>query len=536
MSVIIENPVIRGFYPDPSVCEANGKYYLACSSFQYFPGVPLFESSDFINWKPIGHAITRKTQIDLCRVPSSGGVFAPVLRYHKGRFYMAANHNTLGRNFYLYTDDIYDEWSEPVFVDQEGIDPSLLFDEGRVYFTSNGKDENGNPCILQCEIDIETGEKLTKSVVIWHGSGGRYVEAPHLYHIGGWYYLMAAEGGTEYGHMVTYARAKSPCGPFEGWQKNPVLTNRNLGGDQSLIQGIGHGDMIKGPDGRYYIVCLGFRQIDQWLPFHHLGREVFLTRVDWLEDGWFCAGEDGTVHAREKLPLNGEQKTDFQYDFMPEDCVKDNPRWLYLRDKREENYRFHKDGVDLRGTPVRLCDVDSPTFIAVRQSEFFTRLSVEVKGECREAGVTVYMDEEHHYDLFCTWNGREKRAALRLHIGDAQQIVNEISLEQEEKTGLKIVSDNEAYRFLVVTGGKTHYLGKAAAKHLSSEAAGGFTGVVAGLYAVDFSALCADGNWAGFSQLRWIQRQVDVQEKTEGQKKAWDEMEQEDRKNQGEES
>ena len=150
--------------------------------------------------------------------------------------------------------------------------------------------------------------------------------------------------------------------------------------------------------------------------------------------------------------------------------------------------------------------------------------------------MTVYMDEEHHYDLFCTWNGREKRAALRLHIGDAQQIVNEISLEQEEKTGLKIVSDNEAYRFWVVTGGKTHYLGKAAAKHLSSEAAGGFTGVVAGLYAVDFSALCADGNWAGFSQLRWIQRQVDVQEKTEGQKKAWDEMEQEDRKNQGEES
>lgn len=136
----IHNPIIRGFYPDPSICEAEGKYYIACSSFQYLPGVPVFESEDLVNWKQVANALTRTTQVELHKVPSSGGVFAPTLRYHEGIFYMVTNNNTFGKNFYIYTDDIKGEWSEPIFVDQEGIDPSLLFDNGKVYFTSNGND------------------------------------------------------------------------------------------------------------------------------------------------------------------------------------------------------------------------------------------------------------------------------------------------------------------------------------------------------------------------------------------------------------
>ena len=162
----ILNPVIRGFYPDPSVCKANGKYYLACSSFQYFPGVPIFESEDLVNWKQIGHCLNRIEQVVLHQVPSSGGVFAPTLRYHNGIFYMVTNNNTYGKNFYVYTKDIYGEWSKPIFVDQEGIDPSLLFDGEKVYFTTNGNDELGRQCILQCEIEIQTGRKLTDSIPI----------------------------------------------------------------------------------------------------------------------------------------------------------------------------------------------------------------------------------------------------------------------------------------------------------------------------------------------------------------------------------
>ena len=189
------NPVVRGFYPDPSVCKANGKYYMVCSSFQYFPGVPLFESTDLVNWKQIGHVLTRKSQVMLDKINSSGGVFAPTIRYNDGRFYMVTTNDTTHENFYVYTDDIYGEWSEPITVAQGGIDPSLYFEDGRTFFMSNGRDDDGIDGVTQCEINIETGEKLTGSTCIWHGTGGRFLESPHLYRIGGYYYLMAAEGG-----------------------------------------------------------------------------------------------------------------------------------------------------------------------------------------------------------------------------------------------------------------------------------------------------------------------------------------------------
>lgn len=121
------NPIVKGFYPDPSVCFANGKYYMVCSSFQYFPGVPLFESNDLVNWTQIGHVLTRKNQIMLEKVNSSGGVFAPTIRFHNGRFYMVTTNDTTHQHFYVYTDDIHKEWSDPIYVDQNGIDPSLYF-------------------------------------------------------------------------------------------------------------------------------------------------------------------------------------------------------------------------------------------------------------------------------------------------------------------------------------------------------------------------------------------------------------------------
>lgn len=139
-----KNPVLRGMYPDPSMCFANGKFYLVCSSFQYFPGVPLFESDDLINWTQIGHCLTRRTQLPLAENSTSAGIYAPTIRFHQGRFYMVTTNVSGMGNFYVYTDDIYGEWSEPVLVEQDGIDPSLFFDDdGAVYFISNGSDDNG---------------------------------------------------------------------------------------------------------------------------------------------------------------------------------------------------------------------------------------------------------------------------------------------------------------------------------------------------------------------------------------------------------
>ena len=375
-----------------------------------------------------------------------------------------------------------------------------MFDNGKVYFTSNGNDAEGKGCILQCEIDIKTGEKLTESIPVWGGSGGRYLESPHLYHIGDWYYMMAAEGGTEYGHMITYARSREPFGPFEGYQGNPVLTNRNLGGNQSLIQGIGHGDLIRDKKGNYYIVCLRFRQSGEWQPYHHLGREVFLAPVSWQEDGWFTAGEQGIVTEWMDVDLSGQQDMDM-YQVSFENTGADDLRWSYLRDYYKENYQFTDRGLKLKGTKITLDEADTPTFAGIRQSEFHTCLNVSVSGEAKEAGITFYMDESQHYDLSLVQEKGERKAVLRLRIGDAACIANTVDLpEGMEKVKFSVVSDPDRYEFYCMVDGEKKFLGSARTKYLSSEVAGGFTGVLMGLYAVD-----EDGKWAEFEELEWKQ-------------------------------
>lgn len=484
------NPVIKGFYPDPSVCRANGKYYLACSSFQYFPGVPIFESIDLVNWKQIGHVLTKKEQVMLDGVRSSGGIFAPTLRWCGGRFFMTANNNSTNENFYVYTDDIYGEWSEPILVEMDGIDPSLYFEDGRAYYMTNGHDDEGNAGIVQCEIDIHTGKRLSKSKVIWQGSGGRYLESPHLYKINSRYYVMAAEGGTEYGHMVTYARADSLWGPFEPYKKNPVLTNRNKA--PYLIQGIGHGDLVCDDFGEWYILCLGFRQIDEWQQFHHLGREVFLVPVTFGEDGWFSAGKDGTADESYEIKVRKStvQQAEKRYTFANAQWKLD---WCYIRHPYIKNYKFGLDKLTLYGTDITLDDVDSPTFIGIRQKDFDMELACRVsigetnKGMClvdgAEAGVTMYMAEDAHYDLAIRRNSGSYEAVLRFNIGGVKHIERIIKLA-DGSMNLKVCADRLQYRFYVETGKGEIALGAAGTKYLSSEVAGGFTGVVMGLYAV----------------------------------------------------
>ncbi len=473
------NPIIKGFYPDPSVCAANGKYYLVASSFQYFPGVPLFESEDLINWKQIGHVLTRKSQVMLEKINSSGGVFAPTIRFNEGRFYMVTTNDTTHQNFYVYTDDIYGEWSEPIFVDQGGIDPSLLFDDdGKVYFISNGQDDYGEGGVVQCEIDIETGKKLSKSKSIWKGSGGRYLESPHMYKMFGEYYLMAAEGGTEYGHMVTYARAKNPWGPFENYPANPVLTNRNKA--PFIIQGIGHGDLVQDKHGDWHILTLGFRQIHIWQPYHHLGREVFLTPVSFDEDGWFRVGNDGTTDFEYEMAGDFTQEGLKPYTFENTDW---NIDWCFMRHPHMENYELAEDGAVLKGTDVTLDDVDSPTFVALRQRDFDMDFGVEVNVDSCEGGITVYMCENEHYDLsVCCENG-EYYAVLKLNIGGIKHTQTRVRIAQESAK-LIIRADSLTYKFFVDDGTGEVGLGYAQTKYLSSEVSGGFTGVLMGLYAV----------------------------------------------------
>lgn len=495
-----QNPIIRGMYPDPSVCRGEDKYYMVCSSFQFFPGVPLFESTDMINWKQIGNCITRPSQIKLDNVRSSGGIFAPTIRYHQGRFYMVTTNDSFSENFYIYTDDIYGEWSEPIVVEQDGIDPSLFFDNGKCYFISNGSDEKGVGSVQMCEIDIATGKKLTESKILWQGTGGRFLEAPHIYRFGEYYYLLEAEGGTEYGHMVNYARSKSVWGPYEPYQNNPVLTNRNLGGYP--IQAAGHGDIIEDKKGNWWFVHLAFRQIDKWFTFHHLGREVCLVPMKWREDNWFELGVHGTTPVQVTLPDSiSFTPQDFSYEKTFEKLTRKND-WLFLRHPNEKNYAFTEHSLKLKGTTITLDDVASPTFAALRQQEFHEEIYCDIAPGRQQAGICFYMDEKHHYEIIA--DGNEGNIFLRQRIGVLCHDNDKVAVT-EDCCRVHIIADNLQYHFyLVNTTGEETALGAAETRYLSSEVAGGFTGVVMGFFAIDNTE---SGAWAEFTNLTVTHRE-----------------------------
>jgi alpha-N-arabinofuranosidase len=471
------NPIISGFYPDPSITKLNGKYYLVCSSFEYFPSVPLFESADLINWRQIGNVLTRDSQLPLGNAYSSGGIYAPTIRVCGERFYMVTTNINAGGNFYVYTDDIYGEWSEPIYVNQSGIDPSLYFEDGKTYFISNGNDESrdGLAGIQMCEIDIKSGEIITPSRYIWYGSGGRYVEAPHIYKINNRYYLMTAEGGTEYGHMVTYAVSDSLWGEYKTAPNNPVLTNRNLGGYP--LQAVGHGDLTEDDNGNFWMVHLGFRTPGNYINYHHLGRETFLTPVTFNADGTFSAGENGTARlsvATDRLPENliqNKQTADKNY--------------IHIRNPYPENYRLTDEKITLHGTEITLDDVGSPTFIGLRQKEFNAKISANVKLlSSGNAGITLYMNENHHYDIELEKTEKGICVCTLLNIGDVKDYYKKCVEINSDNADLRIEATDLLYKFYV----NDECIAEAQTRYLSTEVAGGFTGVIIGLYAENADA------------------------------------------------
>jgi len=487
------NPVIPGFYPDPSVCRVGEDYYLVTSSFAYCPGVPIWHSRDLVHWRQIGYCLTRESQLLLHKSAISGGIYAPTIRYHNGRFYMVTTNVDAGGHFYVWTEDPAGEWSDPIYVDQPGIDPSLFFDDdGKVYFTStNSLLSTG---IYQCEIDIETGRKLTESRLIWEGTGGAFPEGPHLYKRNGYYYLMCAEGGTEYGHMETIARSKTPYGPFESCPRNPILSHRSL---RSPIHATGHADLVQTHDGNWWAVFLGVRPVG--LTFrHHLGRETFLAPVQWTDDGWPIIGNNGTVAPEmeaETLPpavWEDEPALDhFEQDHL-------GMKWNFVRSahKVEWSLEKRKSWLALRGTEVSLRDAGTPAFICCRQRHMYGEVSTRLEFHPQdgdEAGLAVYMNELHHYAMGITLMDGQPVLVFRKQVGSLK-IEHFTPLLQTSAVDLRIQATPDTYRFFCkVPGQEWQMIGEAETSLLSKEAAGGFTGVFYGMYCCS-----AAGAWAYF--------------------------------------
>ncbi len=312
MEHLIRNPIIPGFYPDPSICRVGDTFYMVCSSFELYPGIPVFRSRDLANWEQIGNAMERPEQFLVTANVLAGGVMAPTIRYFNGVFYII-NANFCDRGNYIVTaTDPAGPWSDPHWLDDvPGIDASLFFDDdGQCYVMGTGNvvpraDGTMDRGIWVAHYDIENFKVVGEPWPVWDCALrlATSPEAPHLYHTGGWYYLLIAEGGTEHYHAVTIARSRTLESWFEGYFGNPILTHRHLG-FQYPIDNVGHGDLIDTPDGNWYMVVLASRQIAGC--HKNLGRETYIVPVTWERDWPVCAPGTGKVEwtypADEKLP------------------------------------------------------------------------------------------------------------------------------------------------------------------------------------------------------------------------------------------
>ena len=486
------NPVIPGYHPDPSVCRVGDDFYLVNSSFQYFPGVPIYHSRDLVNWELVGNVLTRESQLPLKGATSWLGIYAPTIRYHDGLWYMITTNVGNGGNFLVTAKQPEGPWSEPVWLKQDGIDPSLFWENGKCYMMSNPNDG-----IWLCEIDTKTGKQLTESRLLWQGTGGRYPEGPHIYKKDGWYYLLISEGGTELAHRLTIARSRNIYGPYEANPDNPLLTNCCQKGQSKQIQGTGHGDFVQAPDGSWWIVFLAYRNMNG--SYHHLGRETYLAPVEWKEGEWpvVNGGEPiDTLMKVKTLPLHPfSAKPRQQHDMID---LKD-PQWLYIQNPVATNYEPRNGKLRLYGAGSLTAN-QRPTFVGRRQESPCMTVETEVEisdfKPGQNAGLSVYQINDGHMDFFLTRIGTN--FVVRLHaklksMEDDQMYI----IGDNSKVKMRIVADEYRYRFEYSFDG---VFWQTLAVHdcllVSTEVAGGFTGVVIGMYA---TAGHEAGSYADFS-------------------------------------
>lgn len=504
------NPILPGFYPDPSICRVGEEFYLVNSSFEYFPGVPIFRSRDLVHWEQLGHVLTRESQLPLDGIPSSSGIWAPTLRHHDGRFYLIVTFmRASGRPVHLFlsADRAEGPWSDPAVIEEpgHGIDPSLFFDDdGRVYLTTHGSTsgDESDSGLVQCEFDPRVGTVIGETRMLWRGTGGICAEGPHLYKIDGRYYLLAAEGGTSYGHMVTIARSDSPWGPFESCPHNPVLSNRSVGRG---VNATGHGDLVQDVAGRWWMVHLGIRPVNC---HHALGRETFLAPVTW-EDGWPRAGVGGAT----LLEMQGE---------LPPECPVSAPpsrddfdetslahRWNFRGLPAEGSWSLSDRPGHLRltGTAATLDDVARLAWVGLRQrshdATYRASLSFEPTNDREQAGLTVCMNEQYHYDLIVGLRDGRRCAWLRRRVASLIVEGDPVPLSAGDLV-LTVGATQHEYGFAVQgADGCVHELGCGEAHLLSSESAQTFTGVYIAMFATGHGASAdapADFDWFTFEE------------------------------------
>ncbi|MBN2038009.1 MAG: glycoside hydrolase family 43 protein [Chitinispirillaceae bacterium] len=486
---VFNNPIIPGFHPDPSICRVGSDYYLVTSSFEYFPGVPVFHSRDLVNWRQIGHCLTRKNQLDQTGVPSSGGAAAATIRYHEGLFYVILTAN--GKNFFVTATDPAGEWSDPVYTVFDGFDPSLFFDDdGRAFLQSQEGRDSGSH-IIQYEIDPATGQVLSPKKTIWTGDGDVWLEGPHLYKINNVYYLTAASGGTGWNHHQVLAASARVFGPYEPCPYNPVLSHKDT---REPIQFTGHADFFQDENGKWWSVFLAVRHMDKG--YSPLGRETFLSPVLWKK-GWPVIGDNGRVSLAMKGPLPPLQsletipnRDDFTQAELPL-C------YVFVRNPMPGCYslRGRPGWLSLRGNEATLSTRDLPAFVGRRQGHFSAVVTVKMEfnpvASGEEAGVAVRLNEKAHYEMGLVKRGEINRCMVRSCTWGESRFVDSIDVTSSVLF-LRVACSHERYAFSCAQQDTLSFqhLADLESKPLTMEHIFAFTGVVIGMYATGNGKSC----------------------------------------------
>ncbi|GAA3442841.1 glycoside hydrolase family 43 protein [Planomonospora venezuelensis] len=500
-SAIARNPVLRGSHPDPSILRVGEDYYIATSTFEWCPGVRIHHSRDLVNWRCLGGALTRSEQVDLTGVPDSGGVWAPCLSYADGLFYLVySDVESFGGfwdtpNFVVTAASPEGPWSDPVPLHARGFDPSLFHDDdGRSWLLSNRCDwRPGMPWasgIIAQEYSRAEGKLIGAPEVIFEGTEAGYTEGPHLHRRDGWYYLVTAEGGTDWEHQVTVARSRSILGPYEPDPAGAALTSRH--DPALLLQKAGHASLVDTPGGDWFLAHLTGRPLT---PRGRcvLGRETALQRVTWPAGGW--PRVEGGVPA-ETVPLPLEPRP-----WPQEDGGWTGTEWNTLRRPASEDWMTVHDGrLRVRGGQSPWSRV-RPSLVARRAASTRCSLTVPVDFSPEDfqqlAGITAYYNTQNWYLLAVTRREGVGRC-LELLASDRGEITAPagapVGVPEAGPIRLRAGLDGSELRFSFSsgTGAWTTLPAVLDAGILSDEYATdgrswGFTGAFLGVWAVDLT-------------------------------------------------
>ncbi len=503
-SKTFQNPILAGFNPDPSICRVGEDFYLVNSSFGYFPGIPILHSKDLVHWEQIGAVLDENHQLDLKDQRISRGFFAPAITYHDGWFYVICTLIDKGGNFIAKAQKPEGPYSDPYWLPalNGGIDPSLFFDEtGKLFVVYNHTAPDNKPLygghrtIRIRELDPEDFSLIGEEKILVNGGVDIskepvWIEAPHIYKVNDYYYLMCAEGGTSYNHSEVVFRSKEVLGDYVPYENNPILTQRTLDPSRpNPITSTGHADLVELPSGEWWAVFLGCRPYEGG--HYNTGRETFLAPVEW-KDGWPVINPNfeevqyeypmpNTGHASTaSVPLTGQ----FTYEI---DFTKPlDKRWMFLRNVRENWYQQNQEAgtITLQLRPDIIAETGNPSLMLRRQTHLTgsvsTYMEFEPVGANEMAGLVILQNENHYYFV----NKTADQLQLLKQTKDGFEILVETPYTNNG-VHLKVEARGNQYNFLYSEDGESYEALKSGvdATYLSTETAGGFVGCMYGLYA-----------------------------------------------------